>query len=152
MILFTARTNEYLWLNVQPGKSPRSLIVDTILSEGGDAATGYYSSNFRAIEAGVSKRIWKNFCETGKLEPSCSMCSLKSPLEEPALELIQILQENRPSMTYNEIKENVEQFTTSNPSIASIGRAVRTRLSTGIMTWKKMVRPSAEKFTPENIE
>ncbi len=66
--------------------------------------------------------------------------------------LVRILKENRPSMTYNEIKENVERFSTSNPSIAAIGRTVRTRLSTGIMTWKKIIRPSAEKFTPENIE
>ena len=52
----------------------------------------------------------------------------------------------------SEIKENVERYTAINPSIAAIGRAVRSRLSTGIMTWKKMIRPSAEKFTPENIE
>ena len=136
----------------------RSIIVDTIISEGGDVTTGYFSGNFRSIErrfkvsAGVPKRVWNNFCQTGKLEPHRPVCGLKSPLEEPELELVRILKENRPSMTYNEIKENVERFTTSNPSIAAIGRAVRTRLSTGIMTWKKMIRPAAEKFTPENIE
>ena len=42
-------------------------------------------------------------------------------------------------------------FTAINPSIAAIGRVVRSQLSTG-MTWKKMIRPSAEKFIPENIE
>ena len=33
-----------------PDKDLRSPIVDTILSEGGDATTGYYLGNFRAIE------------------------------------------------------------------------------------------------------
>lgn len=139
-------------------KDLRSLIVDVILSEGGDVTTGYYPGNFRDIErrfkvtAGVPKRVWNNFCKTGRLEPHRYVCGVQSPLEQPELELVRILKENRPSITYNEIKENVERFTAINPSIAAIGRAVRSRLSTGIMTWKKMIRPSAEKFTPENIE
>ena len=139
-------------------KDLRSLIVDVILSEGGDVTTGYYPGNFRDIErrfkvtAGVPKRVWNNFCRTERLEPYRSVCGVQSPLEQPELELLRILKENRPSITYNEIKENVERFTAINPSIAAIGRAVRSRLSTGIMTWKKMIRPSAEKFTPENIE
>ena len=35
-------------------------------------------------------------------------------------------------------------------SISSIGRAVRDRLSEGKMTWKKVMRPESEKFTPDN--
>lgn len=139
-------------------KELRSLIVDTILFEGGDVTTGYYTGSFRAIErrfkvtAGVPKRVWNNFCKMGRLEYYRSVRGLKSPLEQPELEFVRILKENRPSMPYKEIKENVERFTACNPSISAIGRAVRTRLSTGIMTWKRMIRPSAEKFTPENIE
>ena len=50
--IFDYRTNECLRPNPIAWEKPidkdlRSLIVDTILSEGGDVATGYYSGNFR---------------------------------------------------------------------------------------------------------
>ena len=35
-------------------------------------------------------------------------------------------------------------------SIATMGRAVRTRLPEGKMTWKKMMRPAGEKLSPDN--
>ena len=35
-------------------------------------------------------------------------------------------------------------------STSSIGRAVRDRLPEGKMTWKKVMRPESEKFTPDN--
>ena len=35
-------------------------------------------------------------------------------------------------------------------SISTIGRAVRDRLPEGKMTWKKMMRPAGEKFSPDN--
>ena len=34
--------------------------------------------------------------------------------------------------------------------IPTIGRAVGDRLSEGIMTWKKIMRPAGEKCTPNN--
>ena len=70
------------------------------------------------VTAEVPKRVWNNFCKTGRLEPCRSVCGVQSPLEQPELELVRIVKENRPSITYNEIKENVERFTAINPSIA----------------------------------
>ena len=35
-------------------------------------------------------------------------------------------------------------------SISTIGRSVRDRLPEGKMTWKRMMRPAGEKFTPDN--
>ena len=76
----------------------------------------------------------------------------KSQLEPPDLELISILKNDRPSMTHKEVKEHLEQHTTTNASVSAIGRSVRRRLTEGEMTWKKMIRPAAEKFTQANIE
>ena len=50
-------------------KDLRSLIVDTILSEGEDVTTRYFSGNFRDFERGfkvtaVSDQFWNNFGET----------------------------------------------------------------------------------------
>ena len=35
-------------------------------------------------------------------------------------------------------------------SISTIGRSVRDRLPEGKMTWKRMMTPAGEKFTPDN--
>ena len=35
-------------------------------------------------------------------------------------------------------------------SISTIGRAIRARLLEGKMTWKKMMRPAGEKWSPDN--
>ena len=40
---------------------------------------------------------------------------------------------------------------TPTASISAIGPAVRDRLPEAKMTWKKMIRPASEKFTPDNI-
>ena len=34
--------------------------------------------------------------------------------------------------------------------ISTMARAVRARLPEGKMTWKKMMRPAGEKFSPDN--
>ena len=67
-------------------------------------------------------------------------------LEEPELDLVQLLIKCRPSGTYRDIKENIEAHFTATASISTIGRAVRDRLPEGKMTWKKMMRPAGEKF------
>ena len=52
------------------GKDTRSLIIDDILSGGGDVSTEFYSGSFRAIgskykASGVTvSNIWKTFCQT----------------------------------------------------------------------------------------
>lgn len=64
---------------------------------------------------------------------------------------MQLLIKSRPSVTYKETKENIEAHSTTTASISAIGRAVRDHLPEGKMTWKKMIRSAAEKFTPDNI-
>ena len=136
----------------------RRLIIDTILNEGGDVATGISQTSFRTlgrrykVSSNIIKNIWLNFCQTGKLGPQRQAIGNKSQLEPPDLELISILKNDRPSMTHKEVKEHLEQHTTTNASVSAIGRSVRRRLTEGEMTWKKMIRPAAEKFTQANIE
>ena len=140
------------------GKDARSLIIDDILSGGGDVSTEFYSGSFRAIGvkykmSGLTvSKIWKTFCQTtGDYLLRHTVKGQPKKLEEPELDLVQLLIKSRPSITYKEIKENVEAYSTTTASISAIGRAVRDRLPEGKMTWKKMIRPAAEKFTPDNI-
>ena len=57
------------------GKDMRSLIIDDILSGGGDVSTEYYPGSFRGIGSkykvsGVTvSNVWKTFCQTGENFP-----------------------------------------------------------------------------------
>ena len=96
--------------------------------------------------------IWKTFCQTGETLPRHTVGGGQpKSLEEPELDLVQVLIKFRPLITYKEIKENIEVHSTPTASISAIGPAVRDRLPEGKMTWKKMIRPAGEKFTPDNI-
>ena len=137
----------------------RSLIIDDILSGGGDVSTEYYQGSFRAIGSkykvsGVTvSNVWKTFCQTGENLPRHTAArGQPKRLEEPELDLVQLLIKCRPSRTYKDIKENIEGHSTATTSISTMtGRAVRDRLPEGKMTWKKMMRPAGEKFTLDNI-
>lgn len=140
------------------GTDMRSLIIDDILSGGGDVSTEFFPGSFRAIGSkykvsGVTvSNIWKTFCQTGATFPRhTSARGQPKRLEEPELDLIQLLIKCRPSITYKDIKENIEAHSTATASISAIGRAVRDRLPEGKMSWKKMIRPAGEKFTADNI-
>ena len=136
----------------------RSLIIDDILSAGGDVSTEYFPGSFRAIGSkykvsGVTvSNVWNTFCQTGvNLPRHTAARGQPNRLEEPELDLVQLLIKCRPSRTYKDIKENIEVHSTATASISTIGRAVRDHLPEGKMTWKKMMRPAGEKFTPDNI-
>jgi len=140
------------------GKDMRSLIIDDILSRGGDVSTEYYPGSFKAIGSkckvsGVTvSKVWKTFCQTGENLPRHSAArGQPKRMEEPELDLVQLLIKCRPSRIYKDIKENIEAHSTATASISTIGCAVRERLLEGKMTWKKMMRPAGEKFTTDNI-
>ena len=77
--------------------------------------------------------------------------TLGTGLEKPELDLVQMVIKCRPLRTYMDIKENIEVHSTATASISTIGRAVPDRLPEEKMTWKKLMRPASEKFTPDHI-
>ena len=92
--------------------------------------------------------VWKTFCQTGEnLRLHAAARGQPKRLAEPELDLVQLLLKCRPSRS---IKENIEAQSMATASISTIGRAVRDRLPEGKMTWKKVMRPESEKFTPDN--
>ena len=135
------------------GKDTRSLIIDDILSRGGDVSTEVYPGRLRALGSkykvsGVTvSNIRKTFCQTGENLPRHAAArGQPKRLEEPELDLVQLLIKRRPSITYKDIKENIEAYSTATASISFIGQAVRDHLPEGKMTLKKMMRPAGEKF------
>ena len=121
----------------------RSLLRDHMLGVGGDYSTGYFPGKFGDVASRYKvnrktvEKIWTTFCATGSYEVQQATKGGRKHLEENELNLLELLKKNRPSMTYKEMKANLDAFTTTNASIPAIGRAVRDRLSEGQMTWKK---------------
>ena len=94
-------------------KDMRSLIIDDILSQGGDVSTEFYPGSFRAlgkkykVSGTTVSNIWKTFCQSGEYVPRHSARGQPKRLEEPELDLMQLLLKCRPSITYKDIKENI---------------------------------------------
>ena len=135
----------------------RSLIIDDILSGGGNVSTKYYPGSFGAIGSkykvsGVTvSNVWKTSCQTRENLPlHAAARGQPKRLAKPELDLVQLLIKCRTSRTYKSIKENIEEQSMATASIYTIGRAVRDHLPEGKMTWKKMMRPAGKKFTPDN--
>ena len=137
----------------------RSLIIDDILSEGGNVSTQYYPGSFRAIGSkfkvsGVTSfKGMEDLLSNGSGKSPSPCCSLGQTENAgktrtrfgPAADKMQTFQ----NLTYKGI-ENIEAQSMATASNSTIGRAVRARLPEGKMTWKKMMRPAGEKFSPDN--
>ena len=122
----------------------RLLIVDDILSGSEDVSTEYYPGSFRAVGSkykvsGVTvSKVLKAFCQTGEHLPRHTSARVQlKRLEEPDVDLVQLLIKCRPSRTYNDIKENIEAYSMATTLIPTISHAGRDRLPEGKTTWKK---------------
>ena len=101
------RTEELSTVGNQLKKYMRSLIIDDILSEGGNVLTEYYPGSFRAIGSkykvsGVtSSNVWKTFCQTGAENLPLHATARDQPkrLAGPELDLVQLLIKGRLSRT-----------------------------------------------------
>lgn len=77
----------------------------------------------------------EDLCQTGETLPRHTVGrGQPKRLEEPELDLVQVLIKCRPLITYKEIKANIEAHSTPTASISAIGPAVRDRLPEGKMT------------------
>ena len=111
---------------------------------------------FRAIGlkykvSGVAaSNVRKTFCKTEENIPlhAAARRQLKR-LAKPELDLLQLPIKCR-SLRTRALKKISKAHSTTTASISTTGRAVRDLLPEGKMTWKKMMRPAGEKFTPDN--
>ena len=137
----------------------RSIVIDEIVEVGGDIATGFFEGSYSAVASKLKvssdtiKKIWKAFCTSGESERPKSCASGVKQLKPDDLEFIEVLKTDKPSMTSGEILKEVKRhcFIPGGTSKEAINRAVRNFMREGKWSWKRMVKPAAEKFTPENI-
>ena len=75
----------------------------------------------------------RNLCQTGWFFPNRAARGRPKKLEEPELDLVQLLIKQRPSITYKEKKENLDEHSNARASISAIGRARYWHLRSNMM-------------------
>lgn len=141
------------------GESLRASIIDRMLLDGGDPATGFFGGRFKdigdcfGVSAPFVSKLWKTFCLQGDHMPQKRSSGNPSHLKPEDVQLVEFLKKEKPSATLASIKETVENYCNLNggTSLSAIGNTVRNRLPDGPFTRKKLTRPKAEKFTPQNL-
>lgn len=138
----------------------RRLVIDHMISNGGDILTGYFpgsvssvADHFKLSRSCVAK-LWNGACERASIDPQWKGGNNPTHLHSQGLDLLEALKTAKPSMPYNKILEviNANCVIPSGTSTSAIGRAVQNRLSGGPWTWKRMSNIKYEKFTLENVD
>ena len=90
--------------------------------------------------------------QAGTVFPTNRKFTTRNPkkLDKNDIDFIRHLKQVKPSISYNEICNQVTQFCLlpAGTSRSAIGRAIRDDLQ---MTYKRLTKAKAEKFTPQNI-
>ena len=137
----------------------RSLVIDQIVEMGGDPAAGFFQGSYSAVSSKLKlsvetiQKVWKRFCESGEVKRHES-CASGVRLKPEDMQLIKLLKMDRLSMTSGELLNEVTElcFIPGEISEETLNRAVRNYMNDGKWSWKRMIRPAAEKFTEQNIE
>ena len=147
----------------QRGKSlqndVRSLIIDEIVEQGGDIATGFFPGNLANVARKFKLKyntvatVGRQFIENRDHERPKSLATGVRCLKGDDLDFIEFLKTDRPSLMSGELLKEVNEHCRIPGSVSTvtINRAVRTYMNEGKWSRKKMTRPAAEKFTDNNI-
>ena len=137
----------------------RRKIIQDIIEKGGDFTTGFFPGNVSAIakenrvKCDTVKKIWKHLCEEGDEKVKSQAAGVKH-LQPNDIQFIRFLKTSRPSMTTGEVHKHVNEHcnVSGDTSKSAIHRVLRNEMGDGKWTWKKLTRPVAEKFTPNNLD
>lgn len=140
--------------------SLRCLVIDHIVSNGGDVLTGFFPGSMSAVanhfklSRSCVSRLWKRCCEEGTIDPQWKGGNNPIHFKLQDLDFIEALKTAKPSMPYLKILDALSENCDipAGTSVSAIGRAVRTNLSDGKWTWKRMASFKYDKFTPENVD
>ena len=140
--------------------SLRRLVIDYIVSNGGDIQTGFLPGSFASVSTyfklsrSTVSKLWNQCCQEGSIMPRRKGGNNPSHLKDQDLELISALKSSTPSIPYLKIYDAVNEYCEipAGTSVSAIGRAVRTKMPEGKYTWKRMTHFRHEKFTPDNVD
>ena len=136
------------------------MIVDKIIARGVDRITGHipvtYAQLLRELKLSLNtvKNIWRRYCEEDQLSAKHAGGFRWSKLEENYLQLIEVLKNEKPSITFTEIVRILEENgDVQDISLSAVSRGIKEgRLPCGLKySRKKFTKLAVERFTPENI-
>jgi len=154
-----SRKGRTYWRGQSLDEDLRTNIIDVIISEGGDLASGLFPGQYKDIadryrvSASFVAKQWKQVCNTGEHKPPKNKSGNPPHLKPEDVELVEFLKVEKPSKTYKSIKEDIDHYCMlqGGTSLAAIGTVVRNKLSDGKFTRKRLTKPSSEKFTFTNL-
>ena len=82
---------------------------------------------FKSLHGHAVKNIWTSFRQSGSLEPNPAKGQPRI-VDETNLDVVHVLKQIAPSMTYKEFNEYIERYSAKSPSISAIGLAVHERI------------------------
>ena len=124
----------------------RSAIVDKIVSQGGDIASGFFPGSFVDIARSFQiwpesvRKVWRLVCSEGTVGARLKKTGNPARIKPEDIEFMEFLKRERPSISYSSIKDKLDTFydIEGGTSVSAIGRTVRNCLSDGPWTWKKL--------------
>ena len=158
------RSNEHGRL-FAPGKplsnDIRLLIIGNIINNGGNPETGFFPGKFvdiarpLGVSSAVVSKIWKRYWQDKTISPKPNTGGNPSHLSEGDLHYIEFLKRQRPSISYNEILQQLYEFGDlpyGTTSMTGLSEAVRNRLPSGKKySFKKLNIIAHERFTLQNM-
>jgi transposase len=137
----------------------RSLIVEDIKGSKGDGNTvphGTMSTVARKYKLSAScvNKIWKRYVVTGDTTRAPIFKGGAPPkLTEQDLQFIEVTKRETPSITSKEVKSRLCEYSVfqNGLSVTTVERAVRTRMSDGPWSYKKITRPNCDRFSVDNL-
>ena len=102
----------------------------------------------------TTKSLWQKFVADGTVTPKTRVPWNPPKFNTGDLQLIETLKAFKPSTSSKSMKEKflLHGNFPSGISNAAINRAIRTSLSEGKWSWKRMSRNLTHKFTPANVD
>ena len=135
----------------------RRLVVQEVIELGGNTTTGevprgtytVVASKFRVNRQSVAN-YWKLFLSEGSVKERPKNTKGSPKLTEPDIRLIEFMKRYNPSVTAREIKDRLQRFSpvTGNVGTNTINRTLKQKLD---YTFKKLIRPSVDRFSNENL-
>ena len=139
----------------------RLLIINKIINDGGNQATGIFPGKYidiarsLGVSSAVVSNIWKRYCQDGSISPKKNTGGNPSHLSQGDLPYIEFLKQQKPSITYDEIIQQLYEFGDlpyGTISKTALSEAVRHRLPSGKeYSFKKINIVAQERFTLQNM-
>ncbi|XP_076085963.1 uncharacterized protein LOC143056700 [Mytilus galloprovincialis] len=141
------------------GRDMRSLIVQEIIEAGanlktGEVPRGVYTKiadKFKINRQSVTN-FWKRYVSEGSISQKKKEKTMlgRRKLNEPDVRLIEFIKKENPSITARELKDKLLRYSpaSANVDVSTIYRTMARDLD---FTFKRLHRPSGDRFTPRNM-